>query len=72
MSGESKRFTPNEICSLYTTETIVATEFAASNISNDVTLRDMLIRVCQSVGVRANFPGDIMKEITASVDGEVV
>jgi hypothetical protein len=67
--GDERNYSEGDLCALFTTDQIIATSFSGGNLSPIVTVRDMLERVCATVGVQATFPGDRQSTIAASPTG---
>jgi hypothetical protein len=70
--GDESNIEEGELCHIYTTETLMLSEFGATNLSKNVTVRDMLRFVCASVGADAQFSGDTTGNVQASASGESI
>ena len=66
VEGEIYSHSDGEMCTLFTTEKITLTEFAATNLSTETTIKDMIRRICANVGATAVFSGDKTETLTLS------
>ena len=56
--GEETSHAKGSIVYIESTSQVILYEFAASNGQIEMTDRDMIDRLCQMAGAKANFPGD--------------